>query len=83
MQINNGWRVASVEEITALQAKDGAPHVVFGCTCCGMVNWSAKNLALANDGRYNGMRRIFVLDWNVGECSCASSSLRCVVEVAQ
>lgn len=79
MQFDKGWRLANAEEIAALQEEPGAPHVTFGCTCCGMVNWSAKNIALSESGRYNGARKIFVSDWPRGECQCPPSALRCVV----
>lgn len=78
MQFDKGWRLANAEEIAAMQAEPGAPHVSFGCTHCGMVNWSAKNLALSPSGRYTGARNIFVIDWSKGECSCPASGLVCV-----
>ena len=78
MEIGKGWHIATSEEIAALLAMDGAPHVLFGCTCCGLVNWSSKNLALSSDGRYTGARNIFVLDWKLGECACDPAALRCV-----
>lgn len=78
-KIGAGFRVASKDEVAALAELEGAPHVTFGCTGCGLVNWSAKNLALTPQGGYSGARNIFVMDWNVGECSCAPILLRCVV----
>jgi len=78
--IGKDWRVAVADEIAALQALEGAPHVTFGCTECGMVNWSAKNLALSGDGCYNGMRNICNLGDHF-ECDCASNLLRCVVRL--
>ena len=80
MQFDNGWRQATVEEVAKLRDEPGAPHVTFGCSCCGMVNWSAKNLALSSGGQYTGARKIFVINWARGECSCPTSELRCVVE---
>lgn len=77
--MDTGWRLATEAEIRDLLALPGAPHVMFGCTCCGMVNWSAKNIALDSSGRYNGQRNIFVDDWRRGECECPSSHLRAVV----
>lgn len=79
MQFDKGWRIANADEIAALQAEPGAPHVCFGCTACGMVNWSAKNIALGSDGCFTGARRIFVSDWSRGECQCPSNAIRCVV----
>ena len=77
--MDTGWRLATKEEIREMQDLPGAPHVTFGCTCCGMVNWTAKNLALNSDGRYTGARNIFVSDWTRGECECPSTHLRAVV----
>lgn len=78
-KIGQGMRRASADEIAALRALEGAPHVTFGCMGCGMVNWSAKNLALSSGGQYNGARNIFVMDWKAGECECPAHMLRCVV----
>lgn len=79
MQIEQGWRLGTSEEIAAARAEGGAPHVPFGCTNCGMVNWTAKNLALGDSGSYTGARNIFVMDWSRGECACQSHHLRFVV----
>ena len=78
-EMDAGWRVATAGEIRQMQAEPGAPHVKFGCTCCGMVNWTAKNLALGSDGSYTGARGIFVSDWNRGECVCPGNYLRAVM----
>ena len=80
MQFENGWRAATPKEILDLLAESGAPHVTFGCMGCGMVNWTAKNLALSPDGRYTAERNIFVMEWEKGECKCAAGLLRCVVK---
>ena len=77
--IGKNYRVATLDEVAALAVEEGAPHVTFGCTSCGMVNWHAKNLALAANGGYSGQRSIFQLSWSKGECDCAPSFLRCVV----
>lgn len=77
--MQDGWRIATTDEVERLAALDGAPHVTFGCAGCGLVNWSAKNLALTPQGGYSGSRGIFVLDWSKGECACAPILIRCVV----
>jgi hypothetical protein len=71
-------RVASPDEISALQALDGAPHVTFACTSCGAAHWHAKNLALASSGRYSGARNIFYAGKGL-ECTCSPAHLRCIV----
>lgn len=78
MKFEDNYHRATEAEIAELIALPGAPHVTFGCSHCGMVNWSAKNLALSPTGHYTGARNIFVIDWAKGECSCPASGLVCV-----
>lgn len=72
-------RLATAKEVEAAQALPGAPHVTFGCTGCGKAGWSAKNIALADNGGYDGSRSIF---WHgTGrECDCPSHMIRMVVD---
>lgn len=72
------FRVANQAEINALQNQDGAPHVMFACTNCGLTHWTSKNIALGNHGGYTGTRNIFFAG-DSGECDCHVTFLRCIV----
>lgn len=72
------YRLASSEEIKALQQLPGSPHVYYGCTNCGLSYWSAKNMTLNNAGEYSAVRNIFY-SGDKPECSCHPTFLRCIV----
>ena len=73
------YRLATQDEIKALQEQGGAPHVYFGCTACGLGHWHAKNIALGSAGGYTGVRNIFYAG-DSAECQCDPNALRCIVE---
>lgn len=78
---DRAFRRATPDEITSLQNQDGAPHVMFCCTC-GHGSWSAKNLTLTRHGGYNGCRNIFY-NGDGPECTCPPTQLVCVVPANQ
>lgn len=79
MRLNNvDYRPATLDEIATAQKWSGAPHVTFYCRSCGGIGWHAKNIALSDDGSYNGTRNIFY-DGRGAECACAPSELRMAI----
>lgn len=76
---NQLYRAATKDEIAELQNLPGAPHVTFACNC-GKTSWSAKNIALSSNGKYNGQRSIF-FNGEYPECPCNSNDLVCVVPI--